>query len=361
MTGMTRLLSRYLSFAVIRHYALFTVVALTVASIIQFLENRDGLLDRPDMTLIDGVRFSVLSAPGIFSLLAGFIALVSVLMACLALARYSELKVMLAAGLSQGQLLWAIAPAALAIGGFHFLMDNCALPSAGTALRELGLGSERPGDTEAIWIRQENYVLSAGTLNVSRQELADVRLFALNESGRLLSSVSGPVARFSDGALVFPDAMQTGSGTLLTEPRSNFHVVTTLDFATVAALALPPRQTSLWKIARVLGQSYASSHPRRVYEVWLNRKLAAPLTTVLIVLLMAPIAQAVHRVGVVRLLAIGLPCGFIYFVADAMLLGLGEAGLVAPAAAAWGMSILLAVSITIMILASGHTGRNVRA
>lgn len=358
---MTRLLPRYLSFAVIRHYALFTVVALCIASVIQFLENRDGLLDRPGMTITNAVAFSILSAPGIFSLLAGFIALVSVLMTCLALARYSELKVMLAAGLSHRQLLWAVAPAALAMGAFHFLMDNCAMPSAGAALRGLALGSERSGDTEAIWIRQGNHVLTAGALNRSRQQLADVKLFALGQSGRLLWSITAPVARFDGGALVFPEAVQTTSRTLLSEPRRDLHIATTLDFDTVAALALPPRQTSLWKIARVLGQSDASSHPRHVYEVWLNRKLAAPLTTALIVLLMAPIVQAIHRVGAVRLLAIGLPCGFIYFVADAMLLGLGEAGLVAPASAAWGMGVLLAVSIIGVSLADRHMRRFTQA
>ena len=135
---MTRLLSRYLSVTILRYYAALATVAVVVASLIEFLENRDGLMDEPNLTVLDAIRFSLLSAPGIFTLLAGFIALVAVLVACIALLRHSELKVMLAAGLTYGQLLLAVLPAALLMGGIHFGVENLVLPRTTSALHAWG-------------------------------------------------------------------------------------------------------------------------------------------------------------------------------------------------------------------------------
>jgi len=348
---MTRILARYLSAVILRHYLLFTLMTVVVASLIEFLENRDGLLDDPNVSMLDALKFSVLSAPGIFSLLAGFIALVSVLIAATTLLRHSELKAMLAAGLGQKQLLLALVPAAAAMLGFHFLMENAVLPRAAAELREWGIGKTwkgQLGDTEAIWSREGDRIIAVHRLRQRDRALLGVEVFTLGKSGDLRWHLSAPVARLDAGDLVIPEGVRTMAGRARPTRLRNLRFATSLDFDTLALMAPRPGQMSVWSIARVLNQSRATSHPRHVYELWWHKKLAAPMTTALAVLLLAPLIERLHRIGGIPFLLGGLAAGFCYFVADAILAGLGEAGLVQPAVAAWAMPCLLALLIVLL-------------
>lgn len=347
MTLMTRLLARYLSVSIVKYYAALALVAVVTASLIEFLENRDGLMDVPGLTAFDALWFSLLSAPAIFSLVAGFVAIVAVLVACVALLRHSELTVMLAAGLTYGQVLTGVLPAAVLMAGLHFMMENVVLPTATAALHDWNIAGagRQTGEPDAIWIRQGDYILSVGEIDNADETLRDVRLFALAPGGHMLWYASGPRARFAQGTLVFPEASRGVAGAPRAAIVRNLRIETALDFSLLSALALKPRQTSLWNIGRVLDQTAAGSHPRYVYELWFHKKLAAPILTALAVLLLAPLVQHAHRIGAVTLLAIGVSAGFLCLVADAVMAGMGEAGLLSPVVAAWGMDAAFALTI----------------
>ena len=347
---MTRILARYLSATILKHYALFTVLAVLVASLIGFLENQDGLMDDPSVTMLDALKFSALSAPGIFSLLAGFIALMSVLIAAISLLRYSELKAMLAAGLGYRQLLLALAPAALLMLGFHFLMDNVVLPRSAAELREWGIGKSwkrQPGETDAIWSRDGDYIVAVSGFHPRERTLAGVELFALGPSGDLKWQVSAPIARLEGGELTLPEGRQTIAGHARTVEVRGTRIASTLDYDVLRLLAPRPERMASWDIARVLRLAGNTSHPPHVYELWLQRKLAGPVTTALAVFLLAPLVGRLHRVGGLPLVLMGLAGGFCYFVADGILTGLGEAGMVRPAVAAWSMPLLLGLAIVL--------------
>ncbi len=355
MTLMTRLLARYLSVTIVKYYAALAAVAVITASLIEFLENRDGLMDMPGLTAFDALWFSLLSAPAIFSLLAGFVAIVAVLVACIALLRHSELKVMLAAGLTYGQVLVGVLPAAVLMAGLHFTMENVVLPTSTAALHDWkinGIGRQT-GEPDGIWVRQGNYVLSVGEIRTAEKTLSDVQLFALAPGGHMLWYASGPRAWFEPGGLIFPEASRGVAGAPRAALVRGLRVETPLDFPLLSALALKPRQTSVWKIGRVLDQTAAGSHPRYVYELWFHKKLAGPLLTALAVLLLAPMVQHAHRIGAVPLLMIGIAAGFLCFVADAIMAGLGEAGLLSPLVAAWGLDAGFALIIAAMPFAVG--------
>lgn len=345
---MTRLLTRYLSAAILKHYALFALLAVLVASLIGFLENRDGLMDDPAVTMLEGLKFSVLGAPATFSLLAGFIALMAMLIAAVALLRYSELKAMLAAGLSHRQLLSALVPAAVLMFSFHFLMENLVLPRSAAELREWGIGKawkRQPGETDAIWSRDGAYIVAVSGLHTRDRTLAGVELFALGPSGDLKWQVSAPVARLDNGVLTIPEGRQTITGRAQPFRVRDTRIASNLDFDMLRLLAPRPEQMAAWDIARVLRQTGTASHPRHVYELWLQRKLAAPMTTALAVFLLAPLIERMHRIGSLPLVLVGLAAGFCYFVADGILTGLGEAGMLRPFIAVWSMPLLLGLLI----------------
>lgn len=186
-----------------------------------------------------------------------------------------------------------------------------------------------------------------GSLDQADRSLHDVKLFALTPAGHLRWYASGPTARFEPGDLVFPEALRGVAGEPRTVHVRDLRVATPLDFPLLSALALKPRQTSAWKIAHVLDQRAAGSYPRHVYELWFHKKLAGPLLSALAVLLLAPLVQQVQRLGAMPLLFVGLATGFLCFVADAIMAGLGEAGLLLPIIAAWSLDGLLAIVIVV--------------
>ncbi|MGE0666215.1 MAG: LptF/LptG family permease [Sphingomonadales bacterium] len=347
---MTGILARYLSTVTLRHYAAFALASVAGATLIGFLENRDGLLDDPSVGMLEGLKYSALSAPGMFSLLAGFIALMAVLIAAVTLLRQSELKALLAAGLGHGQLALALAPAAVLIFGFHFMMENVVLPRSSAELRAWGVGKtwrHQPGETEAIWTRDGRYIVAIRDLRRSDRTLVGLDLFAMGAAGDLEWHASAPTARIENGYLRAPAGNRTVVATLRTAPVHGLRVPTTLDFDTLALLAPHPARMSAWDIARVLGRSGPASHPRHLYWLWLQRKLAAPLTAALAVFLLVPLVERLHRIGATRTVLAGLAAGFCYFVGDGILTGMAEAGLIRTAIAAWAMPAMLALLIAL--------------
>lgn len=347
---MTRIMARYMSATVLKHFLLFTVISLVLASLIQFMENRDGLLEEADLGVVDVVRFSMLSAPEIYSLLAGFITLVAAVFACVSLARHSELKVMFVAGMSFVQFAVALLPAATVMAMFHFWMENDVLPWSTAELRSWGVGrfdQSYLGEPAGIWAHQGDSILLTGPLPERHQPLVDVELFLLDERSQLIGHIAAKTARFNSGGLLLDDALLTIPGEVQTTRVRDFQFETTLDYETLSSLALHPRDNSAWRTARLLQASGAGAHPRYVYEFWFHKKLSAPVTTALLVLMLAPLAPFFLRMGNTHhVLLFGLAGGFIFFVVDAVLVGMGTDGIIPPLLAAWGPAYLLILGMT---------------
>lgn len=351
---MTRILTRYLSVTLLRHFVLFTLVVLFLASLIQFLENRDGLLNETELSVAEVARFSFLSAPEIFSLLAGFIALVSAVFACASLTRHSELKVMMVSGVSFGQFAAALIPAALIMAVFHFWMENSVLPRSAAELRDWGIGSfadDNLSGAEGVWVHQGDSILLAAPLRARDQSLSGTELFMLDEAGQLMGHIAAPIARFTGEGLLFDEAVLTIPGEPGTTPVRGFQFETSLDYETLVLLAQHPRHTSAWNLAGILAESGAAAHPRYVYVFWFHKKMSAPVTTALLVLTLAPLAPLFLRMSnIFHIVLIGLAGGFLFFVVDAVLAGMGTDGIVPPLLAAWAPTYLLILAMIFALL-----------
>ena len=86
--------------------------------------------------------------------------------------------------------------------------------------------------------------------------------------------------------------------------------------------------------------------PTYFYEAWLQKRFSLPVSSILMILLAAPVAHSLYRRdrGLAAGMAIGFGLGFLYFISDGLVMSLGETGAVPPVVAAW-LPILVFASV----------------
>ena len=100
------------------------------------------------------------------------------------------------------------------------------------------------------------------------------------------------------------------------------------------------------KLIRFLDNPAFGSRPQYLYETWFHKRLALPVTTVLIMLLCVPLVQRFERTArAATMILAGIGLGFIYLSFDGVVLSIGEAGLLPPVFAAWVPTLIL-MSVT---------------
>jgi lipopolysaccharide export system permease protein len=124
----------------------------------------------------------------------------------------------------------------------------------------------------------------------------------------------------------------------------------------LADLAADPAKLSLAEVWRFVSNPDVGSRPVDFYQTWLLRKIAIPFVTLMMVLLAAPVAQGMQRHGGLGTgLAVGVGIGFLYFVADGLLLALGEIGTIPPVVAAWSPTVLFgAIGVSVLLKIEGY-------
>ena len=83
-------------------------------------------------------------------------------------------------------------------------------------------------------------------------------------------------------------------------------------------------------------RQYNSTPQKSLYELWFQRKLAQPLSVLLMVILAAPMGLFIARRYNALLVSFGfIGVGFLYFITERILLSLGETAALPPFLAAW--------------------------
>jgi lipopolysaccharide export system permease protein len=97
----------------------------------------------------------------------------------------------------------------------------------------------------------------------------------------------------------------------------------------------------LWSFAT---SAQIGVRPTYFYETWLQKRVALPVSSILMILLAAPVALSFGRrdKGVASGMAIGFGLGFLYFITEGLVQSLGESGAVPPFFAAWLPALLFA-------------------
>ena len=295
-------------------------------------------------------RYVGLRLPQLVNRFLPFSVLLGALITLVALNQNSEIVSMKAAGISAHQIIAPLILAASLFALVHFVFNERIVTRANAALgawEAADWGPVPPGSDI-----QTNVSLAHGDDLIFVRQVSgrgeSVRLAGISiyerTGGTLTRITQAEAGRHSgDGwALTGVTRFDLETGQQTEAPALAFGPDITTDQFTLARVN--PDQQDFMTLRRSIAELRAADRPVDSLQANLWRKIAAPMSSILMPLLGAIAAFGLARSGQVFARAvIGMALGFVYFVADNFALAMGNFGAYPPFLAAWGPFLLFAL------------------
>ncbi|MBF0425373.1 MAG: LPS export ABC transporter permease LptG [Magnetococcales bacterium] len=297
------------------------------------------------------VELLLLRTPSFLVQLLPPIVLLTTLLVLSRLARYNEITVMRAGGLSVYRVLLPFLAGGVLVATMQFLIQDRVVPRASEIVQRLSqrMQGRQPAialsrETQDLWLRDGNRIIHAEQVSAQHRALLGVSVLQFDDQYRLIGRTDARRAeRLTQGWMLFQGITYDFRADAAPRPFQEHPWEVTLeteqlDRGTPPPDALPVRR--LWVMAQRLEQE---GYDATLYRVALQRKLADPFATLAAILLAFPFALRLHRLGgATRSLIVGLLTGFMMFVMAEMTMALGEGGRLPPLVAAWSPVLLFA-------------------
>lgn len=325
-------------------------VALTIAALmLDMLAFADEIVEAGGNSTQALLRYSLLRAPMIANKLVPFAALLATLVVLTRMVRHSELTAIRASGFSQFQLMLALLPAAFLIALPQFALDAWLAPKAVNELRAWGVGDygESFGGTgDVTWLREGDNMVRIRHVNVEEGLLSGVTIIRRSGNGDFEDRVLAESAQYDGETWRLDEVTISDPRGNAPERRESMIWETQIEPETFSIFSEHPSEMSFFSLVRFLESPSFGNRPQYLYETWFHKRLAIPVTTVLIVLLCVPLVQRFERTArVTTMILAGVGLGFVYLSFDGVILSIGEAGLLPAQLAAWVPTLIL-MSVT---------------
>ena len=341
------ILQRYLARLLISRWLLIVFILVALVLMLDLMANGDDVVASEGARLKSLLRYMALRLPIVFARLFPYTLLLAALITLVGLTLRRELVAIMAAGISQARLMAAVAPVAVLLAAMGFIVTDQLSTRATEELRAWGVGDyARDGDSSAVrplWLHEGTHVIRIGFAG-QRGILEDIAVFEHDVSGSLTAKLNAPRAVHESGTWWLQDVIRLDVATMDETRASRIPLAVRLAPEQIAWLATNPRELTFAALKEISRQSGLGAYPAYVYDLRLQRKFAEPVVIVVIFLLTIPLVQRFQREsGGAAIVGIGLLGGFIFFVVDAFLVGMGEAGLLPPMVAAWAATVICAL------------------
>ena len=345
--------SRYVLRVFFVQMALLLISFTALLQVFDLLSNSIDVLHRSNGHFSALMLYAVLRLPEIVSFLTPFVVLMATLMTLGKLERDNEILAFKAAGAPYNAVLLSFLPAVLIVGGAHFLLADQVVPRAINAMvqRDIYLDKSSKSDDPTVFIQDGRAVVEVANVSKYGSKLKQMRIYERGDTGLLTRVRHAAEARYDSKThlwtlsdvwttTIIPDHPSEAVFTPVMPWKTS---LTPAEFSNLIEL---PQAMSLAKIWAFATSADVGVRPTYFYEAWLQKRFALPMSSILMILLAAPVAHSVYRRdrGVATGMAIGFGLGFLYFIADGLVMSLGETGAVPPVVAAW-MPILVFASV----------------
>ncbi len=345
-----------------RRYALrlflwnFLLVWLGLTALLQIfdlLNNGGEVMERHPREISALGEYMLWRLPEIATFLVPFSVLVGTLLCLGRLERGREITALKAAGVPYFRILIAFVPGVTLIAIGHFLLADQIVPSAINHLLSRNLYVEKKVKNDAedqrVWVQDGTNVVQAGRASDQGLTLADVWIYRRDRSGRIVEQAFAKRAIFDVRSANWtlrnvartrlrPDEVDP----VVTEPKAAWK--TRLGPQEFSDLIERPQSMPLTRLWSFATSAQIGVRPTYFYETWMQKRIALPVGSILMILLAAPVAHGLYQRdrNLATGMAAGFALGFVYFVFDGLVQAMGESGAIPPFFAAWLPALLFA-------------------
>jgi lipopolysaccharide export system permease protein len=350
---MIPVLSRYLARMLLARALILLAGLAALMMVLEFLADGDKVIEAGDGLVLPVLRFTLLRLPEILVELLPVSAMLAALLTFAELARHSELTAIHAAGISKPRLVLAVLPVALLIAAGQLLIADQAVPRTVAELRAWGIGDYEASEDAPVysWLRHGDDILRIGGFDAAGGTLSDVTVFERDAEGNLIAELAAPRADWQDGGWTLHEATRAVLGAGALEHQERLLWPGELPPELLGAAIAHPRETPLRQLLAVVRSPGLGTQPAYRYMLWLQERLAAPLTTVAMIMVIVALMRPTEgRAAQGWLIVAGVATGFVCWTFDGLVLTLGDLGLLPPALAAWTPPAVFAVTAASIML-----------
>lgn len=340
-----------LSFYMIRSFlksAIFLIFGLTaLLMLFDLLANAEEITAHNQQILKPFIYYMGLRLPDIIVLVLPLAALMASLQTIVQKVSSHEIVIMRAAGVPSYRIAFMLVIGGIVLMGVQFSVMNFLQVKTAKELQRWENNKYRmqalhSDDEQYVdWIVVGNDLLDIGSSSVDGKLLNDIQVVRRDGQGRLESYMQAVQAVWRDGEWQLFDVYQPAISS--TEDASYAELPYDLGITPALFSKLADRavEWTIWDLYKNMKSGEVQDNPDYVYELWLHRKIAAPLGVLVMVLLAMPVAiQIARNKALAQNVFLTILAGFGFFILERLCETVGAVGELPPVAAAWSPAVL---------------------
>jgi lipopolysaccharide export system permease protein len=286
-------------------------------------------------------KYLLARAPATLATFLPISLLLALLLTMTELSYRSEITAIWAIGVSPWRLVMMMAPVAVLIGLFHFVLVDRLAPAAAPTLRSWAIGdySEKQlkiGERDPIWLRSGTDILRAASANRDASRLSDVIIFKRDEKGILQEQIYAEAASLSPEGWVLQNTLTYGRTASAPVAATQLIYGGKMRAAKAGSRSGDPEEMTLGDLSYFISNDGFGIRPAHVYKTWWHKRISVVFVSLVMVALVVPLTTRFRRGGGLGILfALGVGMGFAFFLLDGVAVSVGELGFVFPWLAAW--------------------------
>jgi lipopolysaccharide export system permease protein len=336
---------RWLLGRFVRNVAAMAVALTALLALFDMLANASAVAAGSGSPVVSLLFYVLLRLPAIGVFILPFAVLIAAVQTFASLAAQNEILALESAGFTLGRIVAVLAAGAVALAAIQFAIGDRVVTEVTARMNEWKAsgyhGLPRLDDSPAppAWFASENHIIRLGDVSQDGGRLRAPTIIETDSAGIATHYWIAEKAAYGEGGWTFEkaagrDLKQLSQEHLAPPPR-----LAAMPPQALSSFSRPVEELHFSELHTLgWGDIAPQLHPPEYYRVWTNYRLAQPLGIVAMVLLAAPVCLQVQRNNSRRIfVSIGVfALGFLYFIAQGVLLAVGEEGGIPLSLAAWG-------------------------
>ncbi len=348
-----KLISRYIFTEFMRMFLTIMVGILVVYVCMDFLQKADGFI-KNKATTRQVLLYIVYSMPAMATSSFPIAALLAALLSLGNLSRHNEIIALRASGVSLAAIIAPVVVGGVLVSAFGFVNNEIIMPvytSRANYIKNVEIEKKQQiivFRQRKLWLRgPDNSIANIDLISPDRNEMLGINIFKMNPDYSVRERITAKSLLWENGAWHFKDSRKyiidsTGAQVASADGEVFNIVDNPSDLGMIAKSSEEMSFAELWDYVRRLKMS---GYKAGRYEVDLHNKLAFPLSSLLMVLIAAPLSiQKVRSGGFGKGIAFAVLIAFVYWAFMSVGTALGRSGALPPFEAAWLANVIFAAA-----------------